>query len=171
MLILHAATNGYRQKVLLIYKILILPRKTNGYRQKALFIYKILTYSSGNHKRLQTESPRYLQNTYSSGNHKWLQTESPRYLQNTYSSGNHKRLIAPYLCSFSTGAGSLSPGNYTLQLHDRSGSGDDNDDESGDRDEARDDGVSQVVKDLGVVPIKLCGHQFVHRDVGLRVDG
>ena len=82
-----------------------------------------------------------------------------------------KSSTALYLCSINVSAGSLSPGNGTLQLQDSGGGGDDDDDESGDGDEAGDHSVPQHVKDPGVVQIELCGHQLVHRGVGLRVDG
>ena len=63
----------------------------------------------------------------------------------------------------------MSPHNDSLQLHDRSGGGDDDDDEGGDWDDVHDDDVLQHVKDLGVVQIKLRGHQLVPCGVGHRV--
>ena len=68
---------------------------------------------------------------------------------------SRKKPPAYYLCSINVGAGSLSPGNGTLQLHDRGGGGDDDDDEGGDGDDGHDDDVLQHVKDLGVVQIEL----------------
>ena len=79
--------------------------------------------------------------------------------------------VTPYLCSINTGAGSLSPHNDTLQLHDRCGCGEDNNDESEDGDDGHDDDVLQHVKELGVVQIELCGHYIVYRGVCHRVDG
>ena len=79
--------------------------------------------------------------------------------------------LLTYLCSINVSAGSLSPGNDTLQLHNRGGGGDDDDDEGGDGDDGHDDNVLQHVKDLGVVQIELCGHQVVHRSVGSRKGG
>ena len=75
-----------------------------------------------------------------------------------------------YLCSTNVGAGSLSPGNDTLQLHHCGGGGNDDDDKSGDGDNVHDDDVLQHVKDPRVVQIELCGHQVKRRGVGHRVN-
>ena len=77
----------------------------------------------------------------------------------------------PDLCSANVGAGSLSPDDDTLQLHDCCGGGDDDDNESGNWDNGHDDDVLQHVKDLRVVQVELCGHQLVHRGIGLRING
>ena len=74
------------------------------------------------------------------------------------------------LCSLNSGAGFQSPHKDTLQLHDRYGCGDDDDDERKDGDEGHDDDVLHNIKELGVVQIELLRHQIVHRGVGLRVN-
>ena len=63
--------------------------------------------------------------------------------------------VTPYLCSINTGAGCLSPHNDTLQLHDRYGGSNDDDDESEDGDGSCDNDVLQHVKELGVVQVEL----------------
>ena len=88
---------------------------------------------------------------------------------------SQKGIVRLDLCSFNTGAGSLSPDNDTCppQLHDRDGGSDDDDD---DDDESRhgtdsyDDDILYHMKGGGVVQIQLCRHQIVHSDDGLRLN-
>ena len=75
----------------------------------------------------------------------------------------------PYLCSIGAGAGSLSPGNDTLKLHDRGGGGDDDHDEIADG-QANSDKLIQPVKYPWIFLIQPRGHHFVHRVVGLRLN-
>ena len=63
--------------------------------------------------------------------------------------------VTLYLCSINTGAGCLSPHNDTLQLQDRYGGSNDDDDESEDGDGSCDHDVLQHVKELGVVQVYL----------------
>ena len=63
--------------------------------------------------------------------------------------------ITPDLCSINTGAGCLSPHNDTLQLQDRYGGSNDDDDESEDGDGSCDHDVLQHIKELGVVHVEL----------------
>ena len=63
--------------------------------------------------------------------------------------------VTSYLSSISTGTGCLSPHNDTLQLHDRYGGSNDDDDESEDGDGSCDHDVLQHVKELGVVQVEL----------------
>ena len=84
--------------------------------------------------------------------------------------GKKKRHARLDLCSISAGAGSLSPQNDTLQLHDRYCGCDDDDDESGDGDDGHDNEVLHNIKELRVVQIELCRRQIVQRDVGLWVN-
>ena len=76
------------------------------------------------------------------------------------------------LCSFNTGAGSLSPAYDTPQLHDRYGGSDDNDDdndESGYGADSYGDDILYHIKEVGVVQTELCRHQILHSNVSLPV--